>query len=105
MSGYHPEADIGSAGIYIPSPLDPILDEFQKVFVDRLGIGGEHAMREAGIELKSGILEELDLEQGGAFVGNNLVVFPLNDECWQVEVFQVLGGPCRLSNLAGERSC
>ena len=48
------------------------LNEFQEVLVDRLGVGGEHAMRETGIKLQSGLLKELDLEQGSAFVRNDL---------------------------------
>ena len=53
------------------------LDEFQEVLIDRLGIGGQHAMRESRIELKSVVLKELHLEQGSTFVRNDLVVFAL----------------------------
>jgi len=55
------------------------LNEFQEVLVDRLGVGGKHAMRETRIELQSGVLKELDLEQSSAFVRNDLVVFALHD--------------------------
>jgi hypothetical protein len=51
-------------------------DEGQEVLVDRVGLGGEHAMREAGVELQRGILQELGLEQGSPFVGNDLIVVP-----------------------------
>jgi hypothetical protein len=44
-----------------PASISP-LDEFQEVLVDRLGIGGEHTVRETRIELQSGMLEELNLE-------------------------------------------
>jgi hypothetical protein len=47
-------------------------------------------MRETRIELQSGILKELDLEQGSAFARNDLVVLPLHDECWHVGALQVL---------------
>ena len=67
------------------------LNEFQEIPVDRLGIGGEHAMRETGIELKSGVLKEFHLEQGGAFVRNDLVVFALHDERRYFDALQVLG--------------
>src|SRR5262249_22200713 len=65
-------------------------NEFQKVLVDRLGVGGEHAVRETRIELQSGVLKELDLEQGSAFVRNYLVVFALHDERWHIDALQVL---------------
>src|SRR6516162_3237628 len=67
------------------------LNEFQEIPVDRLGIGGEHAMRETGIELKSGVLKELHLEQGSTFVRNDLVVFALHDERRYFDALQVLG--------------
>lgn len=67
------------------------LDEFQEVFVDRLGVGGEHAMWKTGIELQGWILKKVDLEQGGAFVRNDLVVFPLHDERRHVDALEVLG--------------
>ena len=47
-------------------------------------------MRETRIELKSGVLKELHLEQGGAFVRNDLVVFALHDKCWHIDALQVL---------------
>src|SRR6516164_3665058 len=67
------------------------LNEFQEVLVDRLGIGGQHAMRETRIKLQSRLLKELDLEQGSTFVRNDLVVFALHDERWYFDAFQVLG--------------
>jgi hypothetical protein len=36
-------------------------------------------MRESGVELQSGVLEQLDLEQRSAFVRNDLVVVALHD--------------------------
>src|SRR5262249_7907901 len=51
-------------------------------------------MREARVELQSGILEELDLEQGSALVRNDLVVVPLHDERWHIDVLQVLSEVC-----------
>src|SRR6516165_10720346 len=48
-------------------------------------------MRETRIELQSGVLQELDLEQGGAFVRNDLVVFALHDERWYIDALEVLG--------------
>src|SRR5271167_4890485 len=66
------------------------LDEGQEVLVDRVGVGGEHAMREARVELQSGILEELGLEEGSAFVRNDLVVLPLHYQRWHVDALQVL---------------
>src|SRR5262249_12200757 len=73
------------------SRLPSSLNEFQEALVDRLGVGGEHAMRETRIELQSGLLKELDLEQGSAFVRNDLVVFALHDERWYFDALQVLG--------------
>ena len=37
-------------------------DERQEIWIDRVGVGGEHAVREAGIELQGGILQEFDLQ-------------------------------------------
>src|SRR5262245_53964161 len=65
-------------------------DKSQEVRVDRVGVGGKHAMREAGVELQSGVLEELDLEQSSALVRNDLVIVPLHDERWHVDALQVL---------------
>jgi hypothetical protein len=47
-------------------------------------------MRETRIELQSGVLKELDLEQGSAFVWNDLVVFPLHGERWYIDALQIL---------------
>src|SRR5215471_18566652 len=69
-------------------------DKGQEARVDRVGVGGKHAMREAWVELQSGILEELDLEQSSALVRNDLVVVPLHDERWHIDVVQVLSQVC-----------
>src|SRR5262245_50855815 len=88
MSALPPKADIGTQSWnvrFVPKAdiSDSALNEFQEVLVDRVGVGGEHAMREARIELHSGFLEELDLKQGSAFVRNDLVVFALHDKVSQ----------------------
>ena len=46
-------------------------------------------MRETRIELQSGVLKELDLEQGSAFVRNDLVVFALHDERRHIDALQI----------------
>ena len=61
------------------------LDEGEDVWVDRVGVRGEHAVREAGVELQSGLLEELRLKEGRALVRNDLVVIPLNYQRWHVD--------------------
>src|SRR5215469_756544 len=66
------------------------VDEGKEVRVDRVGVGGEHAVREAGVDLQSGVLDELRLEERGTFVRNNLVVVPLNYQRWYVDTLQVL---------------
>src|SRR5215470_6941114 len=47
-------------------------------------------MRETRIELQSGVLEKLYLEQGSTFVRNDLVVFALHDERRYINALQVL---------------
>jgi hypothetical protein len=51
-------------------------DEGQQIWVDGFGVGREHAMRKTGIELQGRVLEELDLQLGGALVRNDLIVAP-----------------------------
>jgi len=56
-------------------------------------------VREAGVELQRRFLEQLDLEQGGAFVRNDLVVVPLHHERRHVDAFQILGKVCLRERL------
>src|SRR6516162_866783 len=79
-----------SATANSPPALTSSLNEFQEILIDRLGVSGEHAMRETRIELQGRVLKELDLEQGRAFVRNDLVVFALHDKCWYIDALQVL---------------
>src|SRR6516164_7501708 len=61
------------------------LNEGEEVRVDRFGVGSEHAVREGGVELQSGVLDELGLEERRTFVRNDLVVVPLNYQRWHVD--------------------
>jgi hypothetical protein len=42
------------------------------------------------LHLARGVLKELDLKQGSAFVRHDLIIFPLHDECWHGDALQVL---------------
>jgi hypothetical protein len=64
-------------------------NESKEILVDHVGVGGEHAVREAGIDFQRATLEQFDREQRGVFVRNNLIVVPVHHERRHVDVFQV----------------
>ena len=49
------------------------IHERQQVRIDDLGMGGQHAVREAGIDLERAVLDQLGLAQRGVLVGGHLV--------------------------------
>jgi hypothetical protein len=66
-------------------------DEGQQIWIDAFGVGREHTVREAGIELQGRVLEELDLQLGGTLVWNDLIVVPLHAQGRHVDALQVVG--------------
>jgi hypothetical protein len=44
-------------------------DESQKILIDHIGLGREHAMGETGIDLQRGMLKELRGEKRGTLYG------------------------------------
>jgi hypothetical protein len=52
-------------------------DESPQVCVDHIGMGGHHAVRVARVDLERGVLDQLRLQQGSVFAGDNLIIVAL----------------------------
>src|SRR6516164_6209509 len=75
-------------GRWVSPPL--AADESQEVLVDYVGVGSEHAVRKAGVDLQRAVLEEFDRQQGSVLVGNDLVVVAVHYERGYVDALQIL---------------
>ena len=62
------------------------LDEGEEVGVDDVGVDLAHAVGEAWIDLELGVLHDLGRLQTGGNDGNDLVVFAVEDERWDVDL-------------------
>src|SRR5271157_2950471 len=66
-------------------------DECQQIGVDRLGLGGRHAVWETGVTLERPVLHELRGQGPGIGIGNDLVVLAMHHQHRHADLLQVLG--------------
>src|SRR6266511_3422361 len=81
----------GSATFAAQPPSQSGLQEGQQVSVDRLGLGGRHAVRESFVCLQRAVLHELGGQRSGVGVGNDLVVIAVHHQDRHRDLLEVLG--------------
>jgi hypothetical protein len=63
----------------------------QQIRVDRLGLGGRHAVGEPGVRPQLGVLEQLRGQRRRVGIRNDLVVVAVHDQDGHGDLFQVVG--------------
>jgi len=69
-----------------------LLDERKQICIDLVLEGRAHTVWRTLIDLESCILDQLGRQHSRISNRHNLIVIAMEDECWNVDLLEILGG-------------